>query len=57
MAEVAGKNSPEIELAWRRKILQQNPADPDVVAAFCVAAARADEVGEATQALAELAGR
>ena len=51
MAEVAGKNSPEIELAWRRKILQQNPADPDVVAAFCVAAARADEVGEATQAL------
>jgi tetratricopeptide (TPR) repeat protein len=51
LAELAGKSSAASELEWRRQILQQNPADPDAIATFCVAAVRAGDIGEATKAL------
>ena len=56
LAELAGKSSAAIELEWRRHILQQNPADPDAIATFCVAAVRAGGIGEATEALGRWPG-
>ena len=56
LAELAGKSSAAIELQWRRHILQQNPADPDAIATFCVAAVRAGGIGEATEALGRWPG-
>ena len=51
LAELAEKHSAAIELKWRRQILGQNPADPDAIATFCVAAVRAGEIGKATEVL------
>jgi hypothetical protein len=56
LAELAGKSSAAIELEWRRQILRQNPADPDAIATFCVAAVRAGGLGEATEALGRWSG-
>lgn len=51
LGELAGKTSAASELKWRRLILRHNPADPDAIATFCMAAVRAGEIGEATEAL------
>jgi hypothetical protein len=51
LAELAGKNSASAELVWRRQILQQHPADPDAMAAFCLAAVGAGGTEEATEML------
>jgi hypothetical protein len=56
LAELAGKSSAAIELEWRRQILRQNPADPDAIAKFCLAAVRADVIGEASEALGNWPG-
>jgi hypothetical protein len=56
LAELAGKSSAAIELAWRWQILRQNPADSDAIATFCVAAVRAGEIGKATEALGRWPG-
>ena len=56
LAELAGKSSAAIELEWRRQILQQNPADPDAIATFCVAVVRAGGIGEAAEALGRWPG-
>ena len=56
LAELAGKSSAASELKWRRQILRQNPADPDAIATLCVAAVRADGIGEATEALGKWPG-
>jgi hypothetical protein len=56
LAELAGKSSPALELEWRRQILRQNPADPDAIAAFCVAAVRGGRIGEAAEALGKWPG-
>jgi hypothetical protein len=56
LAELAGKSSAAIELEWRREILRQNPADPDAIATFCLAAVRAGEIGKATEALGRWPG-
>ena len=56
LAELAGKSSAAIELEWRREILRQNPADPDAIATFCVAAVRAGEIGKAAEALGRWPG-
>lgn len=56
LAELAGESSAAIELEWRRQILRQNPADPDAIATFCLAAVRAGAIGEATEALGKWPG-
>jgi hypothetical protein len=56
LAELAGKSSATLELEWRRQILRQNPADPDAIATFCLAAVRGGGIGEATEALGKWPG-